>query len=476
MLKDVKRGHIQGLIFSKLARLARNTKELLDFAQFFESHKSTLVSIEEKIDTSTPAGLLFYTMLGAIAQWEREEITSRLHASIATRAKLGRPLSGMAPYGFKWVNKKLEQVPEEAAIRRQAFELYLEQRRKGVVARLLNERGHRTRNGKRFRDNQVHRILACPSARGEYQNNRFKRTETSSKDTKPESEWGMVPCAPIVTNEVFERVNRILEEQHKPAKKPGKKPVHIFAGLLKCGCGHKMYVYTRSPNYTCNKCKNKIGAKAMDEIFIAALEDSFTDSDKMLAHIASARQKLIERQHDLTQAKDQLKGVKAERRKAYDLYIAGGIDMDQFKTINDPLTERHNQLAEEVPRLEGELSAIQVGDLSATAIVTEARSLAALWPTLDTEGKQRLSSLLCSEIIVPNDPEAPIDITFTHTPKSSAPDETLNCLNSPHHVGPPEVAVEHLAAAGVKPVGRQLFTGPPHRILVRNRLPRRNPG
>jgi site-specific DNA recombinase len=31
MLKDIKSGHINGLIFSKLARLARNTKELLEF-------------------------------------------------------------------------------------------------------------------------------------------------------------------------------------------------------------------------------------------------------------------------------------------------------------------------------------------------------------------------------------------------------------------------------------------------------------
>jgi site-specific DNA recombinase len=35
MLADIHKGHITGLIFSKLARLARNTRELLDFADIF---------------------------------------------------------------------------------------------------------------------------------------------------------------------------------------------------------------------------------------------------------------------------------------------------------------------------------------------------------------------------------------------------------------------------------------------------------
>ena len=35
MLEDVKAGRITGLLFSKLARLARNTKELLEFAEIF---------------------------------------------------------------------------------------------------------------------------------------------------------------------------------------------------------------------------------------------------------------------------------------------------------------------------------------------------------------------------------------------------------------------------------------------------------
>src|SRR5438093_13595303 len=38
MLADIKRGHISTLIFSKLARLARNTRELLDFSDSFRAN------------------------------------------------------------------------------------------------------------------------------------------------------------------------------------------------------------------------------------------------------------------------------------------------------------------------------------------------------------------------------------------------------------------------------------------------------
>ena len=458
MLRDVKRGHIQGLIFSKLARLARNTKELLDFAQHFETHKGTLVSIEEKIDTSTPAGLLFYTMLGAIAQWEREEITSRLRSSIGVRAKLGRPLNGLAPYGYKWEDKHLALVPAEAAVRREAFELFLTHRRKGVVARLLHAKGYRTRSGKKFTDVHVDRMLRCSSAKGLYRTNVFRIAKDGGwrKEVKPESEWGTAECPAIVSAEMFDRVSAIIEEQTKPVRKPGKKPVHIFAGLLKCGCGGKMYVYTRSPNYTCAQCKNKIGAAVLEEIFIGSIADNLADPAQIAAHLDRTKSKVAEHNERAAAIRAQCDGVRAEMKKLYDLYIAGGIGVEQFKELNTPLHDRLGQLSAELPKLEGETAALAVSDLSVETVAHEARNIAALWPTLDTDGKQRLASTLCTGIIIPDkDPEAPIEITFAHSasPKVEAPirigaasepvepdssenfPEISNRLNSQRHLG-----------------------------------------
>jgi Resolvase, N terminal domain/NHL repeat len=67
MLADIRRGHITGLIFSKLARLARNTRELLEMADEFRSLAADMISLQESIDTSTPSGRFFFTLLAAMS-------------------------------------------------------------------------------------------------------------------------------------------------------------------------------------------------------------------------------------------------------------------------------------------------------------------------------------------------------------------------------------------------------------------------
>ena len=81
---------------------------------------------------------MFFHLLGVFAQWEREEITERVNASVLTRAKLGKSINGSAPYGYQWKDRKLVIKPEEAVIRKKAYELFLQHRRKsGRIDRSL---------------------------------------------------------------------------------------------------------------------------------------------------------------------------------------------------------------------------------------------------------------------------------------------------------------------------------------------------
>jgi DNA invertase Pin-like site-specific DNA recombinase len=76
----------------RLDRLGRSLRELLDVVETLKKQGVALLSLEEKIDTSSAAGELVFHVFGAIAQFERRLIAERTRdGMIAARAKGSKP-------------------------------------------------------------------------------------------------------------------------------------------------------------------------------------------------------------------------------------------------------------------------------------------------------------------------------------------------------------------------------------------------
>ena len=88
MLDYVREGDT--LVVESYSRLARNTKDLLSIVEELEKKGVAFISLKENIATSTPQGKLMLTMIGAIAEFERQNLLERQREGIAIAKREGK--------------------------------------------------------------------------------------------------------------------------------------------------------------------------------------------------------------------------------------------------------------------------------------------------------------------------------------------------------------------------------------------------
>src|SRR5580704_14051666 len=114
LMSDAHRRRFDCVVVWKFDRFARSVSHLLRALESFKAQGIEFVSFSEQMDTSTPAGKMVFTVLGAVAELERSLIVERVKAGLrnakAKGKRLGRPkrvvdarrLAGLRAQGFGW--------------------------------------------------------------------------------------------------------------------------------------------------------------------------------------------------------------------------------------------------------------------------------------------------------------------------------------------------------------------------------------
>jgi len=88
------------LVVYSLSRLARSTKDTIAISERLEKAGADLVSLSEKIDTTTAAGRMVFRMLAVLAEFERDQLSERVTMAMDHKRRKSERISGRIPYGF----------------------------------------------------------------------------------------------------------------------------------------------------------------------------------------------------------------------------------------------------------------------------------------------------------------------------------------------------------------------------------------
>lgn len=101
------------LVVYSLSRLTRSTKDTITLSERLEKNGADLVSLTEKIDTTSAAGKMVFRMLAVLNEFERDQVSERTTAAMAHK-KSKSELVGSVPFGFDLDADGVSLVENEA--------------------------------------------------------------------------------------------------------------------------------------------------------------------------------------------------------------------------------------------------------------------------------------------------------------------------------------------------------------------------
>lgn len=231
---------------------------------------------------------------------------------------------------------------------------------------------------------------------------------TKSKDghtwiEKPEREWVYNQVEPIISKDVWQRCNTILDQISENRKPRGRLSTHLFAGVTVCNCGKRMYVPTNMPKYYCQSCCNKIPSSALEMIFQEQLKSFYFSDAEISKYLDRAGSEISQlgAQTEILDGELQQNGREMDR--LYRLYMAEGMSIEEFKRRYRTLEERQKQISAELPSLRLQIEIAEEQIRKSGEIISEARDLYSRWASLSHEEKRQIIEAITETITVGRD-------------------------------------------------------------------------
>jgi site-specific DNA recombinase len=230
---------------------------------------------------------------------------------------------------------------------------------------------------------------------------------------KEEKDWIYKPCPAIVSVDLWNECNQVLDELEGKRRKPGRQTIHLLAGYITCSCGKRMYVFHQAPVYNCKACKNKIAVGDIDSIYHDQLKSFlFTDSD-LDNYLKQSDNVMQEKQSLLSVVQGEAESLKRQMKEYLDMRVNREIGPERFKEYYQPLEERLSQLERQLPELQAEIDFLKIQYLSSDTVLQEARNLYEQWPQLPFEEKRNIVETITEQIVID---KQDISISFSYLP------------------------------------------------------------
>ncbi len=168
-LAAVESGEADGIVAIALDRLSRNAIATMELIEESERSGWRLVAMDLALDTGTSTGKMVSTVLAAVAQMYRDQISERTSSALAKLAREGRATSRYTPYGYRTANGSTEahkggdnrlvaDAEEQRMLKRM---LRMRDRGAGptAIARKLNGEDRLTRSGSEWTRQAVHTTI-----------------------------------------------------------------------------------------------------------------------------------------------------------------------------------------------------------------------------------------------------------------------------------------------------------------------------